>query len=191
MMECITIAQAKAALKGSIIAKVVHLGNISSGTGAKGEWQKQVATLKDNSETQEMTLWNEDIGRLDQGQILVFEQPYWTMYKEKPQLSLGNYCKLTIASESDMLDVVKPDTTVDSFLENKQQDIKKHTEQQLADIKLQFLPERLEEIDKELTKLMVIETIVTQKLSIVDLSPNPAKIGMYMKFINDFLENKE
>ena len=51
--------------------------------------------------------------------------------------------------------------------------------------KTEFTVENLVTIDKEINKLIVIEEIVTKKLTTGDLPPNPAKVGMYMKFIYD------
>lgn len=48
-----------------------------------------------------------------------------------------------------------------------------------------FDQKRLGEIDEYLDRLCAIEKIVTEKLTIDNMTPNPAKVGMYMKFIYD------
>jgi len=87
----------------SIIVKCVGVGEVKSGKGAKGPYKNQIATLQDHSGMQQLTLWNEDIGKLDQGNYYKLENPFWTVYKDEPQLSLGNYCKVQLAAETDLL----------------------------------------------------------------------------------------
>jgi len=43
-------------------------------------------------------------------------------------------------------------------------------------------------IQNQLDKLIEIESIVTKKLTVTAIPPNPAKVGMYMKFIWDELK---
>jgi len=50
--------------------------------------------------------------------------------------------------------------------------------------------EKLDKIDIQLDKLIEIESIVTKKLTINNTPPNPAKVGMYMKFVYDSLEKQ-
>ena len=84
--------------------------------------------------------------------------------------------------------------TNDEFLNQKQEQIKNEqedNEKQIAEkTESQFTKEQLEKIDQELDKLITIESFVTKKLTTGDLAPNPAKVGMYMKFIYDKLEKK-
>jgi len=54
-----------------------------------------------------------------------------------------------------------------------------HTENSIFDQK------ELDNIDECLDRLCIIEEIVTEKLTIGGMAPNPAKVGMYMKFIYD------
>jgi len=173
MVDYITITHARTNLKGSIIAKVIGLGEVNSGTGKKGKWEKQIATLKDNSETQQLILWNDDIGKLEQGQILMFENPFWTEYKGEPQLSLGKFCIMHLANEDDLLAVH------DAFEDDS--DIS------LTPRKEVFGIEKLDKIDIQLDKLIEIELIITKKLP---SGATPAKIGMYMKFVYDYLEKQ-
>ncbi len=105
MVEYITISQARLALKGSIIVKVVSLGEMKSGTGTKGPWKNQTAVLKDDSDTENLLMWGQDIGKLDQGKYYKLESPFWSVYKESPQLSLGKFCTIHDAIESDLIDM--------------------------------------------------------------------------------------
>lgn len=100
--ELLDVARAKK--KGSIIVKVIGVGEMTEGTNEKGNWKKQTATLQDASGTQSLTLWNADIGKLDQGKHYKIENPYWSMYKDTVQLSLGNYAKLHLTEEAAMID---------------------------------------------------------------------------------------
>lgn len=109
MVNYITIVDARAAKKGSIIAKVIGVGEVTSGSGDKGKWEKQIATLKDNSGTQQITLWNDDIGKLDQGQFIKLENPFWNTYKDVTQLSLGKFYIIHLANETDLIKSETPE----------------------------------------------------------------------------------
>lgn len=109
MPTYITIADARKAGKGSIIAKVVGVSEAKSGVGDKGKWENQIATLKDHSGTMPILLWNDDIGKLDQGQHYKFEAPFWTTYKNEPQLSLGKFCTIHPATKDDLLGSETPE----------------------------------------------------------------------------------
>jgi len=100
--ELIDVARQKR--KGGIIAKIIGAGNVDSGVGSNGEWKKQLVTLQDKSGTQDLVLWGDDIGKLDQGQYYKIENPFWSTYKDKVQLSLGKYAKLHLADQADLLD---------------------------------------------------------------------------------------
>ena len=73
----------------------------------------------------------------------------------------------------------------DNYLKNKQQEIKNHT-------KPKFTDQQLITIHDQIDVLIIIEKIVTARLqgSSTQL-PNPAKVGMYMKFIYDKLEKQK
>lgn len=123
MVDYITIDQARVKLmtenvkNSSIIVKCIGVGEVNSGNGAKGPYKKQIATLQDHSGMQQLTLWGEDIGKLDQGNHYKLETPFWTVYKEEPQLSLGNYCKVQLAGETDLLPKEASTTTTETKLE--------------------------------------------------------------------------
>jgi len=104
MVDYMLIDIARSKMKGSIIAKVIGVGEMTEGTSEKGAWKKQIATLQDASGTQSLTLWNTDVGKLDQGKHYKIENPYWSTYQEQPQLSLGKYAKLHLTEEAAMLD---------------------------------------------------------------------------------------
>lgn len=48
----------------------------------------------------------------------------------------------------------------------------------------------VDNINSEIDKLIAIEEIVTKKLTTNNTPPNPAKVGMYMKFVYDILEKQ-
>lgn len=89
--------------KGNVIIKVVEIGELKAGTGAKGDWTKKDAIVMDASGEQKLTLWNEDIAKIQQDKVYKLENPFWSEYEGKPQLQLGKYCKIHDATESDML----------------------------------------------------------------------------------------
>ncbi len=102
-MEYELIDVAKAKKKGGIIIKVIGIGEVSTGTGSNGDWKKQTATLQDNSGEMPMVLWGDQVGKMDQGKYYKVEDPFWSVYKDQVQLSLGRYGKLHLADVTDLL----------------------------------------------------------------------------------------
>lgn len=100
-----TISQAKKLEKGGdLIVKVIAVSDISKGAGDKGPWERQTCTLKDNSGKIELTLWNEDVGKLDQGQHVKLEGLFWKPYKDELTPNWGKYTKVALASADDLLE---------------------------------------------------------------------------------------
>jgi len=102
MSDFVTIAQAKSQLKGNIIFKVISLGELKTGNSKTGEsYQKQDAVIKDSSGAMNLTLWNDDIGKLDPSMFYSLENAWWNEYKNEAQLALGNYYELVKITEAD------------------------------------------------------------------------------------------
>ncbi len=102
-MEYELIDVAKAQKKGGIIVKVIGVGEVSTGTNERGDWKKQTATLQDNSGEMDMVLWGDQVGKIDQGKYYKIENPFWSVYKDQVQLSLGKFGKLHLAEITDLL----------------------------------------------------------------------------------------
>lgn len=102
-MEYELIDVAKAQKKGGIIVKIIGVGDVSTGTNERGEWKKQTATLQDNSGEMPMVLWGDQVGKIDQGKYYKIENPFWSVYKDEVQLSLGKFGKLHLADITDLL----------------------------------------------------------------------------------------
>ena len=82
-------------------------------------------------------------------------------------------------------------TDDDSHLKKKQEEILQQQQQDTRKKTSEFTEEQLVKIDEEITKLQLIETIVTKKLATEkEPTPNPAKVGMYMKFVRDMMEEE-
>jgi len=73
--------------------------------------------------------------------------------------------------------------------EQNSDDFFKKRQKKLQDKSI-FKKEELEKMDHELDKLIALESIVIKKLDTGNV-PNPAKIGMYMKFLYDGLSEKQ
>jgi len=53
------------------------------------------AIVKDETGTIKMTLWNEDIDKVNVGDALSIENAYITAFKNEKQLNVGKYGKMT------------------------------------------------------------------------------------------------
>lgn len=102
-MTYVLLSEASRNLKGGVIVKVTEIGELKAGTGKNGDWTKKDATVEDASGEQKLTLWNGDIQKIELGKHYFLENPFWTTYEGKPQLSLGKFCIVAEAKESDML----------------------------------------------------------------------------------------
>ena len=180
MVEYILLEQARKALKGSIIVEVISLGEVTVGNGKKGAYSKQMATLKDNSGIQQLTLWNADIGQLDLHKFYEIENPYWTEYNGEPQLSFGNYYKLHPANKTDLL-------TSDGTSDPKQSlEQAQESDNREPGIELPEISANLEEaVVNNTILLMQIDIIVRKTLTkyrannVEEL--NNQKVGMFVK----------
>lgn len=93
----LTIAEAKSKFislgekNGSFIATVITVGDLKSGTKNNEDYSYKKFTLKDDSDTVEITTWGNDVNRLKKGVQYKFTKPYWNTYKETAQISFNQY----------------------------------------------------------------------------------------------------
>ena len=165
-------------------ATVTKIGDLKSGTSAKGDWSKKNITLKDDSGEQILTAWNDDIKKFELNTTYNIESPYWTMYEGKPQLSLGNYAIVTVAA---LESTSSTPPTVDDYLKNKQTKIES-TEKDFDD-KMQklivsaYTNDELTKMYKDIEKLIALEHIIKSKFEEKGIELNVQKVGMYMKLV--------
>jgi len=172
-MEYELIDVAKAKKKGGIIVKVIGVGEVSTGTGSSGDWKKQTATLQDNSGEMPMVLWGDQVGIIDQGKYYKIENPFWSVYKDEVQLSLGKFGKLHLADVTDLLDGA-PATEPP------------HDQTQLKPngSKLPTIPQNLKDFveNEDLMLLLIGETVWENHLA-YGVEINGQKIGLHTKEI--------
>jgi len=148
----------------SICATVTNIGDLKSGTSAKGDWTKKNITLKDDSGAQVLTAWNNDIKKFELNITYKIESPYWTLYDGKPQLSLGNYAIVTIATEPAP---ESPAPTSDEYLKNRQTELDQET--RVFDDEMQklivsaYTNDQLTTIYKDIEKLIALEHLIKAK----------------------------
>ena len=172
-MEYELIDVAKAKKKGGIIVKVIGVGEVSRGTGSSGDWKKQTATLQDNSGEMPMVLWGDQIGKLDQGKYYKIEDPFWSMYKEEVQLSLGKFGKLHLVAVTDLLG-----TASATAPEPEQTQLKSN------DSKLPKIPQNLKEfVENEDLLLLEIGQIVEDNAKTYGIAVNGQRTGLHVKEI--------
>jgi len=172
----------------SICATVTKIGDLQSGTSAKGDWTKKNITLKDDSGAQVLTAWNNDIKKFELNITYKIESPYWTMYNGKPQLSLGQYdAKVTVAAEPSPKPTLSTQPTPDEYLKNKQTELDQETRD--FDDKMQklivsaYTNDELTTIYLDIEKLIALEHIIKSTFEERGIELNVQKIGMYMKLV--------
>jgi len=170
--ELIDVARAKK--KGGIIVKVIGVGEVSTGTGSRGDWKKQTATLQDNSGEMQMILWGDQVGKMDQGKYYKIEDPFWSMYKDKVQLSLGKFGKLHLTDVAALLGAAVPPTA------------SKPSQAQLSPnvSELPKIPQNLKEfVENEDLMLLLIGQVIEGQHKAFGIPINGQKIGLHVKEI--------
>jgi len=171
----------------SICVIVTNIGDLKSGTSAKGDWTKKNITLKDDSGAQVLTAWNDDIKKFELNNTYEIESPYWTIYEGKTQLSLGQYATVTVAAEPVSESTTPSVPTPDEYLKNKQTEIAQETRN--FDDKMQKLivsshtNDELIRIYKDIDKLIALEHIIKSKFEERGIELNAQKIGLYLKLV--------
>lgn len=200
-MSFLTIAKAREAMKGSFVGTIRSAGDLKSGTKDGRDWTKKVFIIEDDSTAVDMVAWGDDISKFKVGNRYEIVNPLWKEYNGDITVNISRYCQVKLIGTSGTQSTMEASTqsttqtttesTVppsDEYLQNRQKEIlekeaarNKQIEEKTKSV---FTAEQLAEIDRELDKLIVLESITTKKLTGETL-PNPAKVGMYMKFIYD------
>lgn len=197
MTTFVLITAARAILKGNLIVKCVSLGELKHGNKKDGtQFQRQQAVLKDNSGIQELTLWDNDIGRLEAGKYYKLDNPYWNTYKNEPQLSLGNYCTVMECLEADLLALPpgqaapQPQPTNQQFTspsvtppaETQKPDVTQEDLRKLAEKIIS--PALLPSLKNQLEMLWALEFVTKDFLQTKEGTvPDKARVGMFVKML--------
>lgn len=196
-MSFITLLESKKATKGNIVVTVTKIGDLKAGSSSVGDWTRKDITLQDDSGVESMSVWNKDIELFKLNHKYELTGIYWKENKGNLYLNYGQYSTLrdcgigTVENQNTMESSTKPEQTPssDEFLKKKQEEIKK--EQGELDKKLDgiFTADQTKTILKEVDIIHAIELLVTNQLKTNTVDPNPAKVGMYVKFIYDKIGN--
>ena len=172
MTEFLSIADARQDMKGSIVATVTNIGDLKSGTNARGDWTMKIITLADGSGQVEMALFNNDITKFKLNFKYEIVNPWWKNNAEgKLALALGDYAKVKIISDDTTQEPIIDDDaqvpTSEEYLKNRQTEI---------DAKLKSLPE-LDEKDGELAdavslKMYQFKQHINKNISRFEEKPN-------------------
>ncbi len=205
-MTFITLAESKIATKGNIVVTVTKIGELKAGSSSSRDWTRKYITLQDASDSESISVWNDDIKKFTINHKYELTGIYWKENKGNLYLNFGQYSTLrdcgtptdenqtTMGISSTPTETVSstPETTTAStapsseeFLKQKQEQIKKDQEElnkKLDDI---FTKDQTKTILKEVDIIHAIELLVTKQLKTNTIDPNPAKVGMYVKFIYD------
>lgn len=188
MTEYLKLADAKAKKEGSVIVKVIAIGEVK--TSKDGKSKRQIITIKDFSGVFEITLWNEEIGKLELNKFYKLENPRWSTYKDAPQLSLGYNCTIHDAVEKNLVGAVGQLTTPETKPEPKESEIKPEPKgpESVNGAELpQMVPQLAELTETETMKILQIKEhiILTIKKYYPKLltEPNSFEVGMITKEI--------
>ncbi len=183
MTEFTSIKTAKQNLKGNIFGVVVKIGDLKSGTAAKGDWTMKVITLDDGSDMVDMAAFGEsEYSKFQLGCKYEIENPWWKQKDGKLSLALGQYAKVKMVSEAP---VIKQESITNDTTTSPSSNVTKQTKS---------LPElsqaETEIITAESTKLFQIKHKVNETICNYEIQPNQGMIWQMTEIIyNNFLKN--
>jgi len=196
-MEFITLAESKAAGKGNICVTVTSISDLKAGSSSNGDWTRKDATVQDSSGKERIGLFNELTDILTLNHKYEITGIYWKESGGKSYLNFGKYTKTkdvgipTEENQSTMDETTSQAPSSDEYLKQKQQEVKEQQDKKQAQVNKMFTEDVQKSIKHQIDIIIAIESIVTAKLTDCEINPNPAKIGMYMKFVFDKLEIKD
>lgn len=181
-MEYELIDVAKAKKKGGIIVKVIGVSEVSTGTNERGDWQKQIATVQDNSGQMPLVLWGDQVGKIDQGKYYKIENPFWSVYKDEVQLSLGKFGKLHLADVTDLLGGAPATESPPSQTHIDASNPENH-------LTLPKIPQNLKDfVENEDLMLLWINQIIENNHKVYGIPANGQRDGLYIKIISRKIE---
>jgi len=108
MTNFLTIKEAKEAGKGSFVGTVIGIGDLKSGTSAKGDWAMKIITLQDETDKVELAAFNEEIDNFKVNDKYKIENPWWKEHEGKLSLNLGQYAKVEFITHSKQTHIEPP-----------------------------------------------------------------------------------
>ena len=192
-MSFVTLSESKTAGKGNIVVLVTNIGDLKAGSSSNGDWTRKDITVQDGSGKESMSVWNKDIEKFSLNHKYELSSIYWKENKGKQYLNFGQYstlrdCGISIEENKTSMESSPKQETApssDQFLKQKQEQIKKDNEELDKKLDAIFTEDQKNNIEKEVDIIHAIELLVTKKLKTNTIDPNPAKVGMYVKFIYD------
>lgn len=196
-MELITLAESKTAGKGNICVTVTNISDLKAGSSSNGDWTRKDVTVQDSSGKERIGMFNELSDILKLNHKYEITGIYWKDSGGKSYLNFGKFTKTkdvgipTEENQSTMDETPSRAPSSDEFLKQKQDEIKKQEEKKQAHVSVMFSEDVQKSIKHQIDIIIAIESLVTAKLKECEIDPNPAKIGMYMKFVFDKMEIKD
>jgi len=192
-LSFVTLSESKTAGKGNIVVLVTNIGDLKAGSSSNGDWTRKDITVQDGSGKESMSVWNKDIEKFSLNHKYELSSIYWKENKGKQYLNFGQYstlrdCGISIEENKTSMESSPKQETApssDQFLKQKQEQIKKDNEELDKKLDAIFTEDQKNNIEKEVDIIHAIELLVTKKLKTNTIDPNPAKVGMYVKFIYD------
>jgi len=159
MIEFFSISDARQAMKGGFVGTVTKIGDLKSGTNAKGDWDMKIITLSDGSGREDMAVFNEEIKLFKLNCKYEIINPWWKEKNEKLSLTLGQYAKVKMVSEDVTQETIIDDDnqvpTSDEYLKQRQAEVDK---------KLNALPEIDETLGKQADSISLIMYQIKQHI---------------------------
>ena len=82
-MAFITLAESKTAKKGNIVVIVTNIGDLKAGSSSSRDWTRKDITVKDDSGSESMSVWGDDIKKFALSHKYELTGIYWKDNKGK------------------------------------------------------------------------------------------------------------
>jgi len=194
MTDVQSFAESEKLERSNIIVIIVQIGIEQSGKRQNNSpWRGKKITMQDKTGLIKVSMaWRDQSKSFEEGKSYKLYDVSWKPYQDSMQLQLSTISKIepiqTLKKEKPK---IEEKVSSDEYLKKRQAEIEK--EQKTYDEKIQSLmkkyPEYVTKKKEDLDKLLILDSLIDESLTKEDnLPPNPQKVGLYMKILNEVKE---
>lgn len=194
MTDVLSFEESQKEELSNIIFKIVTIGIEKSGHYKNNStWRGRNITIQDKTGIIKILMaWNDQSKSFEEGKSYKVYDLSWKPYNDSMQPQLSTVTKIEQVDNFTVqkkIESEKPSSS-DEFLKNKQKQLQ--LEQMSYQQKIKKLKEKYPDFvtskQIELDKLLILDSMVNESLTQANTLPNPQKVGLYMKILNEVKE---
>jgi len=190
MTDVLSFEESQKEELSNIVIKIITIGIEKSGTRQNNStWRGRNITIQDKTGLIKVLMaWNDDSKSFEEGKCYKLYDLSWKPYKDSMQAQLSTVTKIEPVDNFIIEKQTNNETsTNEEFLRQKQKEIEKQQDnyqQKIKELKEKY-PEFVISKQIELDKLLILDSMVNESLTQGNTPPNPHKVGLYMKILNE------